>query len=177
LPNQFYPTVQYFCQHFFVLSFFVLHQDHILLYNGFVLYTKDDLPYWLGSIMSYCHSRPNWLGSVTSYYHTRPNELGCFGFFRVRLHDHILLYNGFLLYTKDDLLYWLGEDCWQTSSSKKLRLDSSSKIPALLGKELQHYSLHSSTIFSYEIHLFLFREQRPSPLPKRSPWRWPANTS
>ena len=29
-------------------------------------------------------------------------------FFRVRLHDHIFLYNGFLLYTKDNLSYRLG---------------------------------------------------------------------
>ena len=35
---------------FFVLSFFILHQDHILLYNGFLLYTNDDMLYWLGSV-------------------------------------------------------------------------------------------------------------------------------
>ena len=44
-PINFIQQYNIFCQHFFVLSFFILHQDHILLYNGFLLYTNDDMLY------------------------------------------------------------------------------------------------------------------------------------
>jgi len=44
-PINFIQQYNIFCQHFFVLSFFILHQDHILLYNEFLLYTNDDMLY------------------------------------------------------------------------------------------------------------------------------------
>jgi len=37
---------------------------------GFLVYIKDDLPHWLESVTSHCHTRSNWLGPVTSSCHT-----------------------------------------------------------------------------------------------------------
>ena len=42
----------------------------MLLYNGFLVYIKDDLPHWLESVTSHCYTRSNWLGPVTSSCHT-----------------------------------------------------------------------------------------------------------